>query len=302
MSSDINQRLQDKYTSIGEKTDHYLEGLYHSKPITYWDYVEVDTLLSLQKPRTNFKDESVFIMYHQVTELVLKMMIHEAQQLVFEHNVSLEVFKDKIKRLTRYTDMLITSFSVMKDGMNYEDYNQFRLSLTPASGFQSAQFRFLEIYCTPLINLIPKDKRNFLPDNPVVTDYFKLIYWRAAGYDPHTESKSLTLSLFEDKYLKTFINLAKDTKGKTLFEKYRAYSKKDDELITLLKDFDHAYNVKWPMTHLNTAKHYLDKKGENKDATGGSEWKKYLHPKHQGRLFFPDLWHENSILKHDTMV
>ena len=161
MSKDIYQKLNDKYSSIGEKTEHYLEGLYHSKPITYWDYVEVDTLLSLQKPRTNFKDESVFIMYHQVTELVLKMMIHEAEQIVFVEDISLDVFKDKIKRLTRYTDMLITSFSVMKDGMSYEDYNEFRMTLTPASGFQSAQFRFLEIYCTPLINLIPKRIETF---------------------------------------------------------------------------------------------------------------------------------------------
>ena len=301
MSKDIHQKLNDKYRSIGEKPEHYLEGLYHAKPITYWDYVEVDTLLSLQKPRTNFKDESIFIMYHQVTELVLKMMIHEAEQIVLEDQVSLETFKEKIKRLTRYTDMLITSFSVMKDGMNYDDYNEFRMTLTPASGFQSAQFRFLEIYCTPLINLIPKKNRNFLPDNPQVTDYFKLIYWRAAGYNPHTEKKSLTLTLFEDKYLKTFLQLAEEMNGKTVFDKYLGVTP-DDELITLLKEFDYAYNVKWPLTHLNTAKKYLDKKGENKDATGGSEWKKYLHPKHQGRLFFPDLWKEQSILEYDTLV
>jgi len=302
MSEDIYQKLNNKYRSIGEKPENYLEGLYHSKPITYWDYVEVDTLLSLQKPRTNFKDESIFIMYHQVTELVLKMMIHEAEQLVFEEKVSLATFKEKVKRLTRYTDMLITSFSVMKDGMSYEDYNEFRMTLTPASGFQSAQFRFLEIYCTPLINLIPKKNRNFLPDNPEVTDYFKLIYWRAAGYDPKTEKKSLTLTLFEDKYLEDFLQLAEKMKGKTMYDRYLKNLEADEELNVLLKDFDHAYNVKWPLTHLSTAKKYLDKKGENKDATGGSEWKKYLHPKHQGRLFFPSLWKENSILDHSTMV
>ena len=134
-----------------------------------------------------------------------------------------------------------------------------------------------------------------------MTDYFKLIYWRAAGYDPKTEKKSLTLTLFEDKYLKEFLHLAEDMKGKTLFDKY-LQMESDEELNTLLKDFDHAYNVKWPFTHLNTAKAYLDKKGENKDATGGSEWKKYLHPKHQGRLFFPSLWQETSILEHKIMV
>jgi tryptophan 2,3-dioxygenase len=55
------------------------------------------------------------------------------------------------------------------------------------------------------------------------------------------------------------------------------------------------YNVEWPLTHLNTAKHFLDSKGENKAATGGSEWKKYLHPHFQQRKFFPDLWSAEEI-------
>jgi tryptophan 2,3-dioxygenase len=48
------------------------------------------------------------------------------------------------------------------------------------------------------------------------------------------------------------------------------------------------------MTHLNTAKHFLDSKNENQQATGGSEWKKYLHPQFQQRKFFPNLWNENE--------
>ncbi|WP_371815944.1 tryptophan 2,3-dioxygenase family protein [Flavobacterium sp. CS20] len=179
MSDDIIKQLKKKYTDLGENHLHYLSGLFHSKPITYWDYVEVDTLLSLQKPRTDFKDETVFIIYHQVTELVLKLMIHEIKQIVFEENLNEPIFKDKLKRLIRYTEMLITSFDVMKDGMSYEDYNKFRLSLTPASGFQSAQFRFLEIYCTPLINLVHQKKQKLLPDKPNIDDFFEHIYWRA---------------------------------------------------------------------------------------------------------------------------
>ena len=57
MSNTID-RLMDKYQEMGENPETYLEGLLHANPITYWDYIEVDTLLSLQKPRTPFKDDS----------------------------------------------------------------------------------------------------------------------------------------------------------------------------------------------------------------------------------------------------
>ena len=154
MSKDIYQKLNDKYQSIGEKPEHYLEGLYHSKPITYWDYVEVDTLLSLQKPRTNFKDESVFIMYHQINELLFKMVIHEMDQICGLADLKPEKFVMHLSRISRYFDMLSNSFTIMGDGMELEQYMKFRDTLTPASGFQSAQYRKIEIASTELINLI----------------------------------------------------------------------------------------------------------------------------------------------------
>ena len=76
MEQTIIHQIEEKYKNLGENPETYLKGLLQAKPINYWDYVEVDTLLSLQKPRTNFKDEEIFIMYHQVTELFLKLMIH----------------------------------------------------------------------------------------------------------------------------------------------------------------------------------------------------------------------------------
>lgn len=81
---------------LGENPETYLKGLLHAKPINYWDYIELDTLLSLQKSRTKFKDEEIFIMYHQVTELFLKMMLHEIKQLVFENlNVAFGTFRNR---------------------------------------------------------------------------------------------------------------------------------------------------------------------------------------------------------------
>lgn len=286
---DVLKEIEEKYRAMGENPETYLKGLLHAKPINYWDYVEVDTLLSLQKPRTDFKDEMIFIMYHQVTELVLKMMVHEVKQLVFDE-LSEAIWIDKLNRLTRYTGMLITSFDVMRSGMNYDDYNTFRLSLAPASGFQSAQFRFIEIYCTRLENLVNEEGKKRLPENPQVEDYFEHIYWKDAGMNRQTGSKSLTLRQFEEKYMQQFVELAKSMQGKTLEEKASQLPKPSPEFIAKLRQFDNMYNVEWPMVHLKTAQHYLDSKGENKAATGGSEWKKYLHPKFQQRKFFPAFW------------
>ena len=152
--ANINDQLTKKYKDLGENPETYLKGLLHSKPVNYWDYIGVETLLSLQNPRTNYKDEKIFIMYHQVTELFLKMLLHEIKQLVELEDFSEEIWLDKINRMNRYVSMLISSFDIMKDGMDYDDYNSFRTALAPASGFQSAQFRYIEIYCTPLANLM----------------------------------------------------------------------------------------------------------------------------------------------------
>jgi tryptophan 2,3-dioxygenase len=287
------EEIKRKYNELGENPETYLKGLYMAKPINYWDYVEVDTLLSLQKPRTDYKDESIFIMYHQVTELVLKMMVHEIEQLV-EDDLSDEIWVDKINRLNRYTAMLITSFDVMKYGMNYDDYNEFRLTLAPASGFQSVQFRLIELYCTPLVNLVNSHGKKRLSANPTLDEYMDNVYWKDAGYNRQTGKKSLTLRQFEERYHEKLISLAYKMEGRTLADIIQKRSHLSDALKRKLREFDELYNIKWPMVHLETAQHYLDSKNENKAATGGSEWKKYLHPKFQQRKFFPALWTEHE--------
>jgi tryptophan 2,3-dioxygenase len=292
---EIVKAIVEKYEGMGEDPNTYLQGLLHSKLINYWDYIEVDTLLSLQKPRTPFADEEIFIIYHQVTELVLKLIMHEIKQITGKNNPSEQEIIERITRANRYTTMLITSFAVMKDGMSYEDYNTFRLSLAPASGFQSAQFRFIEIRCTKLENLVNAMGKQRLPENPTVEDYFEHVYWKDAGLNRKTGKKTLTLSQFEDKYLDSFIELANEMKGNTLEEKVAKIDNPSDELLKKLKYFDKFYNIEWPKTHLNTAKHYLDAKGEEKAATGGSEWKKYLHPMYQQRKFFPGIYTQEEI-------
>lgn len=295
MEEDINKKIREKYEKMGENPETYLKGLLHSKPITYWDYIQVDTLLSLQKPRTNFKDEEIFIMYHQVVELMLKLVLHEIKQIVAEDELEEDFLMEKLNRIIRYTSILISTYDVMTVGMDYDDYNTFRSTLTPASGFQSGQFRLIEIYCTRLENLVNQKGKERLPENPSVEDYFENIYWKDAGLNHKTKESTTTLKLFEERYLEEFIYLAKKVKGNTIEDKVLKLKNPSDALLKKLKEFDDVYNVQWPLMHLSTAQYYLDKKGENKAATGGSEWKKYLHPKYQQRKFFPTLWSEEEI-------
>jgi tryptophan 2,3-dioxygenase len=286
--------IEAKYEQLGENPEAYLKGLLHATPINYWDYIGVDTLLTLQKPRTNYADEAVFIMYHQVTELVLKMILHEIKQMV--HDPFQEaVWMEKLDRLKRYTSLLISSFDIMRLGMNYEDYNAFRSTLTPASGFQSAQFRFIEIHCTRLQNLVNEEGHKRLGPNPTTEEYFEEIYWKDAGTHRSTGEKTYTLRQFEEKYLDALIALANRLKGTTLEEIVLKMESCPPALKEKLKEFDHLYNVVWPLTHMKTAQHYLEQAGEPKAATGGSEWKKYLHPKFQQRKFFPTLWSEDEL-------
>jgi len=74
-TNSILEALEEKFDAIKQKTETHLEGLLWSKPITYWDYIQTDALLNLQTQRTVLPDEMVFIMYHQVNELLFKMTL-----------------------------------------------------------------------------------------------------------------------------------------------------------------------------------------------------------------------------------
>lgn len=294
----IIDEINEKYKALGQNPDVFLEGLKHNKLITYWDYIQTDTLLTLQKTRTNFPDEAIFVMYHQVTELYFKMILHEIHQIIHHPGLTGAFFTARLERINRYFSILTSSFAVMRDGMELEQYLQFRNSLTPASGFQSAQYRLIEICSTDLKNLVDnRVKVTMANGEHSIEEMFESIYWQAAGKDYKTGKKTLTLQLFEEKYLAMFIQTAKTYKDNNLARRYFSLPEheKTDALREALRGLDRAVNIDWPMVHINTASRYLDNGTESKEATGGSEWKKYLHPKYQRRIFYPELWSASEL-------
>ena len=134
------EKLHQKFDADGQKLDDYLEGLLFNNYEPYWRYVAVDALLALQQPKTDIPDEMIFIAYHQITELYFKLIIHELEQMS-TGELDTQRWEDKITRIVRYLKNLIDSFDIMIEGMERDQFLKFRMSLLPASGFQSAQFR-----------------------------------------------------------------------------------------------------------------------------------------------------------------
>lgn len=298
LNKELTSQLKEKFDDLGQDLEVHLKGLLYSKPINYWDYIQTDALLDLQTQRTVLPDEMVFIMYHQINELLFKMILWEIDQVAKNENLDAAFFSNKLMRISRYFDMLTSSFEIMKDGMEVEQYNKFRNTLTPASGFQSAQYRKIEFASTELINLIDNRFRTTIDRNTSFEHAFNHLYWQAAGKDYNTGKKSYLLTVFEDRYKDEFIRFAKFYNTNNLWTKFKQLPqevREDKELIKAMRHYDYTVNITWVMAHYNTANHYLNIGGKTAEATGGSEWVKYMHPKYQRRIFFPELWSEQEL-------
>lgn len=291
-------QINAKFEAIDQDPDVHLEGLIHAKPITYWDYIQTDALLNMQIQRTTLPDEMVFIMYHQINELLFKMILWEIEQIANNDALTTSFFSSRLMRISRYFDMLSASFDIMGEGMEVKQYLEFRTTLTPASGFQSAQYRMIEFCSTELINLIDYRFRASIDRNTPYEHAFEHLYWQAAGKDHKTGKKTTLLRLFEEKYKDLFLRTMKTYNTINLWTKFKSLPEEaqaDPELINAMRHYDHTVNVLWVMAHYHAAEKYLESDDAETEATGGSDWKKYMHPRYQRRIFFPGLWSEEEL-------
>jgi len=290
---EILQKIESKYQDLGIPVDTMLEGLLYSKPMVYWDYIQTDALLGLQTQRTTLPDEMIFIMYHQVNELLFKMILLEIKQIAKSDSLDVEVFTKHLMRISRYFDMLSSSFDIMGDGMDKEQYMKFRNTLAPASGFQSAQYRMIEFASTELINLIDVRFRSTIDRDTPFEHAYEHLYWQAAGKNYNTGQKSILLDKFEKKYMGDFIDFMKDYNTTNISMKFKSLPdsvRNNVDLVNTMRHYDYTVNVKWVMSHYKAAAKYIG----GGAATGGSDWTKYMLPKYQKRIFYPDLWSEEE--------
>ena len=115
-----------------------------SQSMTYGDYLQLDDLLSAQKPRSPDHNEMLFIIQHQTSELWMKLMLHELVAAIAD--VAKDELNDAFKKLARVSKImaqLVHAWDVLAT-MTPPEYSAIRPYLANSSGFQSAQYRCIE--------------------------------------------------------------------------------------------------------------------------------------------------------------
>ncbi|MGN6226992.1 tryptophan 2,3-dioxygenase [Dyella sp.] len=114
--------------------------------LTYGGYLRLDVLLSAQQPRSvpPHHDEMLFIVQHQVSELWMKLMIHELRAAIdFLQRDQVWQVRKVLARCKSVLRQLIEQWAVLET-MTPSEYLEFRETLGPSSGFQSLQYRVME--------------------------------------------------------------------------------------------------------------------------------------------------------------
>lgn len=127
----------------------------NTTPVYYGDYLHLEKILCAQELQSEryaapAHDETLFIIVHQVYELWFKQILHElntvldvfSQTSVEDHQLSTVVHR--LNRIIKIQQLLNDQISVMET-MTPQEFLSFRDYLVPASGFQSIQFKMLEI-------------------------------------------------------------------------------------------------------------------------------------------------------------
>ena len=115
-----------------------------SRSMSYGDYLQLDQVLSAQKPLSPAHDELLFIVQHQTSELWMKLMLHELRGAI-RHIAADELapaFK-MLARVSKIMEQLVHAWDVLAT-MTPPEYTAMRPYLGASSGFQSYQYRCIE--------------------------------------------------------------------------------------------------------------------------------------------------------------
>jgi tryptophan 2,3-dioxygenase len=256
-----------------------------SEALSYSQYLNLDKLLNAQHPLSYQHDEMLFIIIHQVSELWMKLCLHELNatiDCVRRDNLG-PTFK-MLSRVSTVQQQLLQSWDVLATITPY-DYSAFRNTLGKSSGFQSPQYRMLEFLIgnknADTIKVFRNDPPAYelleraLSAPSLYDEVLRLLSRRGLEVPAEAIDRDFTLPYQPSKqvaaaWLSVYHNSEKE------WDLY--------QLAERLVDLDYKFQL-WRFAHVKTVERIIG----NKRGTGGTGGVSYL-TKALELKFFPELW------------
>jgi tryptophan 2,3-dioxygenase len=253
--------------------------------LSYAQYLGLDKLLDAQHPLSYEHDEMLFIVIHQVSELWMKLCLHELNTVVdcVRRDDLGPTFK-MLARVSTIQQQLLQAWDVLATITPY-DYSAFRNTLGRSSGFQSAQYRLLEFLIgnknADLIEVFRADPPTYelleraLRAPSLYDEVLALLSRRGLDVPPQAIDRDFSQPYEASKqvaaaWLSVYHNSVKD------WDLY--------ELAERLVDLDYKFQL-WRFTHVKTVERIIG----YKRGSGGTSGVAYL-TKALDLKFFPELW------------
>ncbi len=258
--------------------------------VTYGNYLKIDELLALQRPRSvgPEHDEVLFIVIHQVYELWFKEILHEIDYVktLLEADESHRA-QHTLKRILTILKVLVAQLDILET-MTPQEFLTFRERLEAASGFQSDQFRQLEFVLgrksPAVIARFPEGSRAHIA---LERRFGERTLWDAFLRYLAREGYAVPPALLERNVTQPVTPLP-ELQG-ILVDLYRR-DPKNSELCERLVDLDEGMQ-EWRYRHVKMVERTIG----TKPGTGGSMGAEYLRTTLMQPLF-PDLWAIRSQL------
>ncbi len=259
--------------------------------MSYGDYLQLDLLLGAQKPLSGERNELLFIIQHQATELWMKLMLSElgaARDHIRQDNLA-PAFK-MMARVSRIMNNLIQSWDILAT-LTPTEYSAFRAGLAKSSGFQSHQYRMVEFLFGNKSRALLKPFEHRANDHATLLAQFespsiydeanRLLQRRGFALDQVATDRDWSVTY-----------QANDSVARAWGEVYANTSKHWDlyELAEKLVDLE-DYFRQWRFRHVTTVERVIG----FKRGTGGTAGVRYLREMVNVRLF-PELWDLRTAL------
>ena len=261
------------------------------KNMSYGDYLGLERILDAQQCRSTHHDEMLFIVIHQVSELWIKLVLHEVEAVLASlRSDDLEPCFKMLARVSKVQNQLKQAWDVLST-MTPADYIAFRDALGHSSGFQSHQYRILEFLLgnknrrmSEVHKHDPKTYKLVVDalNTPSLYDETLRLLSRRGFNVPHEKvERDWSKPYASDPGVEAvWAEVYKDTK--THWDLY--------ELAEKLVDVEDNFQ-QWRFRHMTTVKRVIG----FRRGTGGTSGVSYLS-KALNLQFFPELWSVRTSL------